>query len=231
MVVDASWRFVTGRQLPLLTQISAVSDSTGLTLSVQGSSLQVPTPDSSQKARKVTVWSDTVNATDAGDDAAEWLSAYLGRAVRLVFQQEAQQRLLSPERRDAPGDHVSFADGYPLLLIGTASLGELNGRLSEPVSMAHFRPNIVVETDRPFIEDDWSLFEIGVVQFRVASPCSRCIFTTVDPATGTRHPDRQPLETLRQYRQDPVSRKIFFGVNVIAKNVGQISVGDALVVS
>ncbi|XP_028178360.1 mitochondrial amidoxime-reducing component 1-like [Ostrinia furnacalis] len=31
-------------------------------------------------------------------------------------------------------------------------------------------------------------------------PCTRCAITTMDPETGARHPDSEPLKTLRSYR-------------------------------
>ncbi|WP_270947562.1 MOSC domain-containing protein, partial [Klebsiella pneumoniae] len=37
-------------------------------------------------------------------------------------------------------------------------------------------------------EDSWKVIRIGEVVFDVAKPCSRCIFTTVSPERGQKHP-------------------------------------------
>ena len=232
MVIRPDGRFITGRQLPALTQISVVSDAGGIQLHDGLDEIMVAVPSESARDVKATVWADQLTVSDAGDAVANWLSARLDMSVRLVYQHDHQKRLLPVDKRMIGEDEVSFADGYPLLLIGTASLADLNARLQTPVTMAHFRPNIVVETDTPYEEDLWhSVTTAEGFSLRIASPCSRCIFTTVDPATGTRHPDREPLTTLRQYRQESATQKIMFGVNVIPDGTGVLGLQQRLQVS
>ncbi|MEL6367603.1 MAG: MOSC N-terminal beta barrel domain-containing protein [Pseudomonadota bacterium] len=226
MLVDESQRFVTGRTMPDLVRISTSQSGNGLTLQFEGEELRVEEP--SAAASKVVVWRDTVDARDAGDIAATWLSERLGRAVRLVFQSDTDHRILSEDKCAQPGDEVSFADGYPVLLIGTASLDALNSALSVPVSMSHFRPNIVVETEVPYVEDTWSEVLLGEVAFAVSSQCTRCIFTTVDPATGVLHPDKEPLRTLLRERRRSSDGKPVFGVNLIPLGMGEVQVEDAV---
>ena len=228
MVVDERGRFVTGRVLPSLVRCEAAITPDGLALTMDGETLEVARPSSAAPICEVVVWRDRCPARDAGQSAADWLSARFGRPLRLVWQGADQHRLLPPEKSRANGDEVSFADGYPLLLIGSASLDDLNGRLRDAVSMAHFRPNVVVRTDTPFVEDGWREIAIGDTRFAVASRCSRCIFTTVDPRTGVRRADGEPLVTLRGYRSDPDSQQIMFGVNLIPIVSGSLAVGDAL---
>ena len=43
-----------------------------------------------QDLRGVTVWRDSLRVPDAGDAAAEWLSAFIGRPCRLVQVPEAR---------------------------------------------------------------------------------------------------------------------------------------------
>lgn len=226
MLVDDTWRFVTGRMLPSLVRCEASVMPGGLLLSLDGESLSVPTPTASAVARDVEIWRDRCPARDAGNAAADWLSQKFGRPLRLVYQADDQHRPLRSGKANRAGDEVSFADGYPLLLIGSASLAELNGRLAEPVGMANFRPNIVARTSEPFIEDGWQQIEISGVQFAVASRCSRCVFTTVDPRTGERRGDGEPLKSLRSYRRDADSGQIMFGVNLIPVDTGTVRVGD-----
>ncbi len=90
---------------------------------------------------------------------------------------------------------MSFADGYPLLVISEASLSELNQRASEPPQfMQQFRPNIVVTGDEAFIEDSWKKIRIGEVEFDVVKPCERCILTTVDHTSGIAKASKEPLK-------------------------------------
>ena len=81
----------------------------------------------------------------------------LGADVRLVRFDPSHERLCNPVFAGDSGAHTAFADGYPLLVIGEASLAELNGRLaaggSPALPMNRFRPNIVLSGLEPFDED------------------------------------------------------------------------------
>jgi ferredoxin len=129
---------------------------------------------------------------------------------------------------------VAFADGYPLLLISQASLDDLNQRLlannQKTVSMANFRPNIVVDNCLPFAEDGWQYIRIGEIEFKVSKPCERCILTTVNPENGIKDAKQQPLSTLKTYRQAD-SGEVLFGQNLIPLTSGRINKGDKLTVS
>src|SRR5437868_378675 len=101
--------------------------------------------------------------------------------------------------RARPGDVVSFADGYPILLVSEASLADLNGRLAAPIAMTRFRPNIVVAGCASFAEDGWARLRIGEIGFRGVKPCDRCVVTTIDPTTGKG--GVEPLRTLASFRR------------------------------
>jgi len=118
---------------------------------------------------------------------------------------------------------VAFADGFPLLLIGQGSLDDLCARVGRPLEMLRFRPNLVVEGAAPYAEDGWKRIRIGSLEFRVVKGCSRCIMTTLDPQSGERSADREPLATLRGYRQR--DGEVYFGQNLIACGTGQLALG------
>ncbi|MNN63686.1 MOSC domain protein [compost metagenome] len=122
-----------------------------------------------------------------------------------------------------PGERVHFADGFPLLLIGQGSLDDLSARVGRPLEMLRFRPNLVVSGAEPYAEDSWKRIRIGALEFRVAKPCSRCILTTIDPHTGERSADREPLATLKAYREK--DGEMLFGQNLIAEGMGELRVG------
>lgn len=222
MVVDAeSGRFLTQRLLAPMTQLQArwVSN-THLQLSAPGmAELQVAVPDEQAPLRGVTIWRDSLQVPDAGDQAAQWLSQFLGRACRLVQVSEARARQVDTAYAEV-GDKVAFADGFPLLLIGQASLDDLSARVGRPLPMLRFRPNLVVSGSEPYAEDSWKRIRIGELEFRVVKGCSRCIMTTLDPQTGERSADREPLTTLKTYRER--EGDVFFGQNLIACGEGQL---------
>ena len=118
---------------------------------------------------------------------------------------------------------MAFADGYPLLLIGQASLEDLSQRVGRPLEMLRFRPNLVIEGCEAYAEDGWKRLRIGDLEFRVVKPCSRCIMTTVDPQTGERDADREPFATLQKYRSE--ADGAMFGQNLVNDGNGRLEVG------
>ena len=109
MIVDADGRFLTGRQLPKLATLRAEPTENGLHLQrADRAGLHVDRPAPSAARRRVSVWKDTLEAPDAGDAAAQWLSDWLQREVRLVHMDADALRPLSPACAQ-PGDEVSFA--------------------------------------------------------------------------------------------------------------------------
>ena len=226
MIVDDSGRFLTGRQVPALVTLRALPQADGLRLQrADGAALFVPVPLSAASRRRVVVWNDAVEALDGGDAAARWLSDWLGRELRLVHMDAAATRAVDPARSRA-GDEVSFADGFPLLLISQAALDGLNARLAAPVPMLRFRPNLVVAGSEPHAEDGWRRLRIGAIELEAVKPCVRCVFTTVDPERGALDPTGEPLKTLKRYRRG--EKGITFGMNLIARGSGSLRLGDAV---
>ena len=230
MMVDAFGECQTGREFPLLTQVRPRVEGDGLAVNAPGmEELRIPRPASSAATRPVRVWDDECRAQSAGAAVDEWFSSLLKARCHLVYMGDTTQRPVEFEY-SRPGDRVSFADEYPLLLISEASLKDLNGRLSDEVSMRRFRPNIVVAGCGAYEEDGWRNIRIGEMPFDGAKNCARCVFTTIDPDTGLQHPQLEPLRTLGGYRRG-ASGGILFGRNLIPRGVGTISVGDVVSVA
>jgi uncharacterized protein len=224
LVVDPAGRFVTGRQVPKLVLVRATPFAGGIELSAPGvEPYRVLAPEGNADRIAVTVWGDGVDAAacDAGADA--WLSRWLGRTVRLAYMDELAPRHVDPAyARDE--DRVSFADAFPLLLLTTGSMAGLNARLADALPVERFRPNLVVDAAEPHAEDGWKRIRIGALEFDVVKPCTRCVFTTVDPATGAFDPSGEPLRTLKNYRRTPAG--ITFGQNLIPRSFGELRRGD-----
>lgn len=227
MIVDADGRFISGRQQPRLVLLRAQQvEGDGWRLSAPAASpLTLQAPPADAERVDVSVWSSQIRAPLADAAANRWISAYLGQPARFVYMDADTHRPVAAEYAQ-PGDEVSFADGFPLLLISTGSLAGLNARLARPVTMGRFRPNLVVSTDEPHAEDRWRRIRIGAVSFDVVKPCSRCVFTTVDPQTATFDSDREPIRTLSSYRRQPGG--VMFGQNLIARGTGVLRVGDGV---
>ena len=237
MLVDENDRFVTQRELPKMALIDVAIDEDGLIVSRAGFGAQkIDLAPADAVSRPVTIFYSTVEAESYDDAVNEWFSDVLGTKLRLVRMPKASRRSVNEKYRVRESDIVSFADGYPFLLIGQASLDDLNERLAEkadegvrvPLPMKRFRPNFVVQGSEPFEEDTWRELRIGLNTFYGAKPCARCVITTVDPATGEMAP-KEPLKTIAEYRGGTLDGKrgAFFGQNLIAEaETGRVSVGD-----
>jgi uncharacterized protein YcbX len=169
----------------------------------------------------------------ADAEAHTWFSDVLGHDVRLVHLDDPATRRPIDPRYALPGETVSLADGYPLLLTTAASLDALNRLVCQgdhaaegPLPMNRFRPNAVVTGTAPWAEDDWNRVAIGDVTFRVAKMCGRCVVTTTDQRTGAR--GREPLRTLGRYRR--FGDQLVFGQNLVPEHTGTLRVGDPVVI-
>jgi uncharacterized protein YcbX len=227
MVTTEAGVALTQRELHHMALIQAEATPTGVTLTAHGHRpLAVPFPPPNTRMHHVKLWRESIPAHDAGPAAAAWLSQALGTNCTLVH-------LASPTARPAdpayarPGEMVSFADGFPILLTTRESLADLNTRLPSPVEMLRFRPNIVLEGAEAWAEDTWRRIRIGGTVLRVVKPCDRCIMTTIDPATAERPDPEEPLRTLKTFRRDARGR-VLFGQNVIPETGGDIRAGDAV---
>jgi len=176
-----------------------------------------------QKSSAVTVWDDTFSATLIEDEALATITETLGiPGGRLLYMGEDDRRPVDP-RYAKPGEEVSFADGYPYLITTTGSLADLSARVGEELDERRFRPNIVVDNDVPFAEDEWETLKIGTHDFRLPKPCARCIMVTQHPDTGERNP--RVFAELAAYRKQ--GRKVLFGMNACWEGgEGLLSVGD-----
>lgn len=94
-----------------------------------------------------------------------------------------------------------------------------------PLEMARFRANIEVEGFEPFAEDQWASVQAGSVLLKICKPCSRCVLTTVNPATLEK--GLEPLHTLAKFRRQQGG--VMFGQNAVPLSGGMIVLGDRVV--
>jgi uncharacterized protein YcbX len=226
-VVNHGGRFQTQRELPAMATIDVLRRPGGITLvHCEHGRFDVPVPDARAEARDITVWRDRVPVRMASAGADTFVSAVLGRPLRLAFLDNPEARPIDPAFATG-GEAVNLSDGFPLLVTTRESLDDLNRRLANPLQMRRFRPNIVIEGGEAWAEDRWRRLRIGDLELRIVKPCARCSITTLDPLTGTRRYGDEPLTTLRGFHRAG-NGGIIFGQNAIPADAGEIAVGDAV---
>ena len=227
MLVDENNQFLTQREFPVMARIKIDFDRDRLTASIDDSTIRVPMAPSTDEFHTAKIWNSTVRSEYYPPEVDEWFSESLGTKCRLVAMPEGAHRPVSPYyavRRFK--DTVSYADGYPFMVLSQASLDDLNSRLAEPVPMNRFRPNFVIAGTEAFAEDKWKIIIIGSTVFHVVKPSERCVLTTVDQEKGEKT-GKEPLRTLSIFRT--FKGKVLFGQNLIAENAGGIvKVGDVV---
>ena len=174
-VVDPDGEPVTAREVNALLSLTAeVLDDGALLLAErdsEGEPLRVALPE--DVAPVAVGHSRQGSALPAGGAADAWLTARLGRPVRLVWQPDPLVRPVNPSHGGRPDDRVSLADVGPLLLANESSLAQLNRWTDDEtplLDMLRFRPNVVVDgdPDQPFAEDAWPFVQLGDVRFHVS---------------------------------------------------------------
>ena len=223
MLVDDQGDFISQRQLPALTQfLPAHQDYLTIKHIPSGDSKSIDLADFTN-LHKVIVWGQECAAHGAVNGINQWLSDKLESSVRLVYMDDNDIR---PVKEAGENDIVSFADAYPVLLTSQASLNNLNNRLDDSIDINRFRPNILIDGDIPYAEDDWQRVKIGNVVFKVMKRCARCHVININQHSGLA--TKEPLKTLSTYRKE--GNKVNFGVNLIPENTGILHEDDEVLV-
>ena len=224
MLVDIKGRFLTQREHPGMSRIMVSRNGHDWSVQIEGQQkLDLPASLFTHKERLVRIWKDQLNVAVASASYNEWFSDAIGVQCELVQMNAQHLRPIKPGRGRID-DTVNLADGSPVLLTSEASLFALNQRLEDPVPMVRFRPNLVVSADIAFIEDCWRRIRVGEVEFEVGWGCTRCIVTTINPKTAEKHPNGEPIKTLKGFRSGPEG--VMFGQNLIPRRLGTVRVGD-----
>ena len=234
VIVDEDGEFLSQREYPRLALVETRMTGASLRLKAPGM-LQLEIPfDSEGDVVQARVWDDTVAAVTQGEIADAWFSNYLGRPARLLRFDPEHRRLASHRWTGKDEAPYKFADAFPLLVTSTASLADLNGRLTRAghaaAEMARFRANIVLTGLDAYDEDYAKQARIGDAVIRMVKPCARCSVPGVDPATGE-HDSTVP-DMLARYRARTGGEPqgVMFGVNAIV-SAGEgtlLRVGDAV---
>lgn len=225
MLTDPQGMFITARQYPQLVQFTPALLSDGLILTSPDGheSISIKFSDFGEQPAPTEVWGNQFTALIAPDEINRWLSGYLKREVQLRWVGVDLTRRV----KNQPQIPLSFADGFPYLLLNEASMFDLKQRCPASVKLEQFRPNLVITGAEAYAEDTWRTIRVGSVIFDLVKPCSRCVLTTVSIERGRKHPSGEPLKTLQSYRTAE-DGDVDFGQNMIARNSGIIRAGDSV---
>lgn len=218
MLIDAKGTFCSQRTLPELGNLQVEIEAQGLRLDQD---LLVPFEAPLHETMWAQVWRDRLEVQVFAPEIQSWIQKRFGQDLRLV-------RYFEQSRRRTPqADPVAFADGFPLLICNQASLADLNQRLHPPaIEMRAFRPNLVIDSQRPWAEDEWSYLQVGEARFELISACRRCKVTTLCPDNPHKfHPHKEPLSTLANFRRS--AKGVTFGWNAVLRSPeATLQVGD-----
>ncbi len=242
LLVDQDGRFLTQREHSRMATIDVQFGKSGFVVSTDKyGEINIENDFKDSEKILVQIWRSFCDALVAPKNINDWFSNVLEFECKLVQMPESTRRQIN-EKFNKGDEVVSFADGYPVLVIGESSLEDLNSKLTKQIPMNRFRPNIVVTETEAFEEDSWKKIKIGETTFRSTKPCARCVVTTIDQKTGISD-IQEPLKTLASYRKSTnlfpdiyeklglAKNDVLFGQNLVAENFGkEIKVGDEILI-
>lgn len=222
MLIDEQGQFLSQRRLPKMALIQTRLTDSELILSAPNSvDFHLPLESKGGATIQSTVWEDCCDAQHVSNAADSWFSKVLEMPCKLVYLPTETKRGVDLNYAN-DADRVAFSDGFPFLIVSENSLNALNAELANPVEMARFRPNLVIEGCEAYAEDFWREIQIGKIDFRLPKPCSRCSVPGINPHTA--EVTKEPLTTLSRLRK--WQNKIYFGQNALHNSVGILKVGD-----
>lgn len=231
----------------LYTETKAVdTESVKFTHPSAVTELVVKVPTSSD-SKIVNVQLKNISGLDCGEEAAKWFS-------QLLLQKDDGLRLLFHDKLDSfqpkwkefidyykkmRTEHVgTFTNQASFMLLGQASITDLNTRIDTQVTYANFRPNFLIEGSPPYAEDKWEWVKIGDVVFRALKSTARCTKISINPDTMIRNPGYEPYRTLKKYRLLPTEKAIqlegeapTMGLYLGLHKAGDIKVGDTVYIN
>lgn len=228
MLLNEAGKFMTQRDEPLMALIQFEWAENGFNLQYKDveSSVFIPFAIPDSPIETVQVWEDKVAARRMSEEINTWFTQVIGSPCQLV---RIEENAIRKNSKGKPDKISSFADSMPFLIVGEASLHDLNQRLEQPVPMSRFRANFIFSGGNAFEEDHWSKFRIGTVHFKKHKKCGRCTVITIDQQTGIKMGE-EPLATLSTYRKE--NRKVHFGMYatlVDSQQSGQVHLNDEVV--
>ncbi|OCG33525.1 hypothetical protein A9G34_05620 [Gilliamella sp. Choc4-2] len=224
MISEPDGTFITARQYPELLKLktSVMNNNIDVSISSQ-KAITINFDEFSKNNEPTEVWGNHFTSQIASIRVNQFFSQFLRKDVQIRWVGNNLTRRI----KRYPQIPISFADRYPYLLLNEASFNYLQQKCPIKLDIRQFRSNIIVKGALPFAEDAWKTIKIGNVIFDIVKPCNRCMLTTLNFNSAKPLANNEPLNTLRYFRADEQG-KIDFGMNMIARNNGSISVNDPI---
>jgi len=221
MLINNDGMLVTGRTRPRMMLISPQITDGHLALDAPNMAtfcLKLPVEGKTLTPGRVSVGLRNVTGVDCGDAVAQWLSEFLETpGLRMLCQTQLCQD---------DGNNIHYQDESAVSLVSEQSISDVNTKLNDPVTTTNFRSNIIVTAEKPYVEDKWINVFVNNVWFQRMFHTERCLMTTIDPETGVKHNEQQPLATLRTFRILPGYKKPCMAISLAVLNNGTVTVGD-----
>jgi uncharacterized protein len=219
MVVDSAGNFLTQREVAQLATIKVSILADSLILSApQHENLYLPL-NGKKRPRDVLVWNFSGSGLDMGPIALGWFTKVLGRPAALVQFNRDVPRDCKP--LGSLASKTFFADSFGYLLIGEASVVDLEERLRAhhqhstlELPVNRFRANIVLNDLGAYEEDFLHTASVSGLTFEVVSKCVRCNVPGIDQASGEIQV-ATPTALLDTFRLDEALGGSTIGVNAI----------------
>ncbi|XP_055585784.1 mitochondrial amidoxime-reducing component 1-like isoform X2 [Uranotaenia lowii] len=243
MVITTDGSFITGRSHPTMVLVQPKFDEAYETMTLSAPGMMDIAVDVKRLATvnpiKASVWGQTVTAVDCGEEVARWFSRFLVSedfGLRLVYypldhttrevrEKNKIHKLLTAQDSGALHDATSF------MMLSEASVTDVNSRLERPVTALQYRANFLMKGPTAFEENSWKWVKVGETIYLNVKPCTRCLFTNVDPETGIPSDDNEPLKTLKTYRKMPgLGDSPVVGAQMGIRVAGTVHLGDSVYV-
>ena len=145
------------------------------------------------------------------EEICKWFSAAIGKDVIVIRSPMIRKSKLNPKRLIYEKNDLrkTFTTDAAFHIIGKKSVKDLERRVDERypeglennhVSTEQFRPNIVLDTDKEFDEDNYFEMRVGACLMRNCGPTIRCNTIRLNLDKNCRVDNCEPYNTLGTYR-------------------------------
>lgn len=226
-VLNAQDEMLTAREnSKLLTIVTKIKGDKLTLVHPEKKSLEINFKSIVDKATEITLFKKSTFGKLINNQTDNWFSEILEEPCRLVKIDAENLRKVNSETIQ---NGINFSDCFPIHIVTTASINDLNTKLETPITDNRFRPNIIISGTTPYEEENWKSISIGTCEFEVIMPTERCSLITIDPTTLEKSRQQEPLRTLAKNRKN--NKKVTFGVYLIPKNSGTIYKTDKVSVT
>jgi uncharacterized protein len=182
---------------------------------------------------EIEIFKDKLFVKQFSSIISEAICAFLGERVKLCMKNNNIARTISRERYYEKGMlDANCQDGYTISVISTGTIELLMRKHNHPIDLNRLRVNLIINDDRPHIEDASEYVTINGQQLRFIESIPRCPVINVNPLDGAICDDNL-FNTISSYRllpkaHKPQSKGVMMGAGyTAARDIPfKITVGD-----